>query len=79
VEKHGQVHFQPFNQEGLRVNSLHLSIDPGANFRMQPRRFIRNDTSVPLKTMIDQYVSDGVLVPDILCSHSLVIVHEKED
>ena len=30
--------------------------------------------------MIDQFVSEGVLIPDISCSHAspLVIVHKKE-
>jgi hypothetical protein len=80
VERHGQVLFQPFDQEGLRVDSLHLEVDPNATFRMQPCRFIRSDILGPLKVMIDQFVSEGVLIPDISCSHAspLVIVHKKE-
>jgi len=47
---------------------------------MQPCRFIKSDILVPLKAMIDQFVSEGE-VPDISCSHAtpLVIVHKKED
>ena len=60
VEKICQVLFQPFDQEGLRVDSLcHMEIDPNATFRMQPCRFIRSDIFGPLKVMIDQFVSEG--------------------
>ena len=33
-----------------------------------------------LKVMIDQFVSEGVLIPDISCSHAspLAIMHKKE-
>jgi len=80
VERHAQVLFQPFDREGLRVDSLHLAINPNATFRMQPCWFIRSYILVPLKAMIDQFVSEGVLIPDISCSHAspLVIVHIKE-
>ena len=80
VRRHGQILFQPFDQEGLRVESLHLEVDPMAQFRMQPCRFIRSDILVPLKALIDQFVSEGVLVSDISCTHAspLVIVHKKE-
>ena len=72
MERHGQVLFQPFDQEGLRVDSLHLEVDPNATFRMHPCRFIKSDILGPLKVMIDH--------PDISCSHAspLVIVHKKE-
>ena len=40
VRRHGQIFPQPFNQEGLRVESLHLEVDPLAQFRLQPCRFI---------------------------------------
>ena len=56
VERHGQLLFQPFDQEGLRVNSLYLAADSNATFRMQPCRF-RSDILGPLKVMIDQFVS----------------------
>ena len=80
VERHGQFPFQPFDQEDLRVDSLHLEIDPKATFRMQPFRFIRSNILGPHKVMIDQFVSEGVLIPDISCSHAspLVIVNKKE-
>ena len=68
VRRHGQILFQPFDQEGLRVESLHLEVDPLAQFRMQPCRFIRSDILVPLKALIDQFVRDGVLVLDISCT-----------
>ena len=34
----------------------------------------------PLKALIDQFVSEGVLISDISCTHAcpLVIVHKKE-
>ena len=64
------------SQECLRVDSLHLEIDPNVTFRMQPCRFIRSDILRSLKAMIDEFVSEGVLIPDISCSHAspLVIV-----
>jgi hypothetical protein len=70
VRRHGQILFQPFDQEGLRVESLHLEVDPMAQFRMQPCRFIRSDILAPLKALIDQFVSEGVLVSDISCTHA---------
>ena len=75
-----QILFQPFDQEGLRVDSLHLEIDSHATFRMTPYWFIRSDILGPLKVMIDQFVSERVLIPDVSCSHTspLVIVHKKE-
>ena len=47
---------------------------------MQPYWFIRSDILGPLEVMIDQLVSEGVLITDISCSHAslLVIVHKKE-
>ena len=81
MERHGQVLFQSFDKEGLRVDSLHLEVDSNAKFRMHPCWFIRGDILGPLKVMIDQLVSEGVLIPDISSSHasSLVIVHKKEE
>ena len=52
VRRHGQIFFHPFYQEGLRVESLHLEVDPLAQFRMQPCRFIRSDILGPLKDLI---------------------------
>ena len=63
VRRHGQILFQPFDQEGLREESLHLEVDPLA----QPYRFIRGDILGPLKALIDQFGSEGVLVSDISC------------
>ena len=61
--------------------SLHLEVDPTATFMMKPCRFIRSDILGPLKVMIDQLVSDGVLIPNISCIHAspLVIVYKKEE
>ena len=80
LRRHGQIFFQPFDQEGLRVESLHLEVDPLARFRMQPCRFIRSDILGPLKALIDQFVSEGVLISDISCTHAspLVIFHKKD-
>ena len=77
VRRHGLILFQPFDQEGLRVESVHLEVDTLAQFRMQPCRFLRSNISHPLKALIDQFVSEGVLVSDIFCTHAspLVIVH----
>jgi hypothetical protein len=74
------VLFQPFDQEGLRVDPLVLSVDPNAHFNMQPCRFVRKDILISLRELIDQFVSEGVLVPDSSCSHAspLVIVAKKE-
>ena len=47
-----------------------LEVDPLAHFRMQPCRFIRSDILVPLKALIDQFVSEGVLVSDIFCTYA---------
>jgi len=81
VERHDQVLFQLFNQEGLRVDSLHLKIDPNATFSMQePCQFFCSDILGSLKVMIDQLVGEGLLIPDISCSHAspLVIVHKMK-
>ena len=80
VRRHGQILFQPFDQEGLRVKSLHLEVDPLAQLRIQPCHFIMSNILVPLKALIDQFVSEGILVSDISCTHAspLVIVHKKE-
>ena len=79
VQRHEEVLFQPFDQEGLRVDPLVLSVDPNAHFNMQPCRFVRKDILISLRELIDQFVSEGVLVPDSSCSHAspLVIVPKK--
>ena len=80
VRRDVQVLFRLFDQEGLRVESLHLEVDPLAQFRMQSCRFIRSNILGPLKALIDQFVREGVLIPDISCTHAspLVIVYKKE-
>ena len=70
MERHGQVLFRPFDQEGLKMVSLHLEVDPNATFMMKPCRFIRSDILGPFKVMIDQFVSDGVLIPNISFIHA---------
>ena len=76
--RHGLILFQPFDQEGLRVESLNLEVDTLAQFRMQPCRFLRSNILRPLKVLIDQFVSEGVLVSDISCTHAspFVIFHK---
>ena len=57
-----------------------MEVDPLAQFRMQPCRFIRSDILGPLKALIDQFVSESVLIPYISCTHTspLVIVRKME-
>ena len=78
MKAHGSTLFQPFDKEVLRVSPLKW-VHPSATFRMQPRRFIRDGVLKPLKTMLDQYVSEGVLIPDSSCNFAspLVIVDKK--
>ena len=59
VRRHGQIFFQPFDQEGLRVENLHLEVDPLAHFTMQLCRFIRSDILGPINAQIDQFVREG--------------------
>jgi len=61
----------------MRIESLHLEVDPLTQFRMQPCRFIRSDILGPLETLIDQFVSEGVLVSDISGTHASP-VHKDE-
>ena len=77
IRIHGQVLFRPFDQEGLRVHCLDLVVDMDATFTCL---FVRINNLVPLKALVDQFVSEGVLVPDISWSYvsPLVIVHRKE-
>jgi len=62
----------------MRVESLHLEVDPLTQFRMQPCQFIRSDILGPLKAL-DQFLSEGVLISDISCTHAspLVMVHKE--
>ena len=80
VKLHGNVLFQPFDQEGLRVEPLRLKVNPAAQFRMQPCRFVREGILRPLKELLDQFVSEGVLVSDNSCDFAspLVIVNKKD-
>ena len=80
VRYHGNVLFQPFDHEGLRVQPLKLKVNPLATFRMQPCRFVREGIMRPLKEMIDQFVSEGFLVSDNSCDFAtpLVIVNKKD-
>ena len=55
-------------------------MDPLAQFRTQPCQFIRSDILGPLKALIDEFVSEEVLVSDISRTHvsQLVIVYKME-
>ena len=76
-----QFWFNPFfDKEGLRVSPLKLKVHPSVSCRMQLCRFIRDGILKPLKTMLDQFVSEGVLIQDSSCyfASSLVIVSKKD-
>ena len=77
VKSHGSVLFQPFDRESLRVK---LKVDPLASFLMQPCQFSRDGILKPLKTMLDQFVSEGVLISEFSCDFAspLVIVNKKD-
>ena len=62
------------------METLHLEVDPLAQFRMQPCRLIRSDILGPLKALIEKFMREGVLIPDISYTHAspLVIVQKKE-
>ena len=62
--------FSVFLPNSFPAKSLHLEVDQQAQFRMQPYHFIRSDFLGPLKTLIDQFVSEGVLILDISCTHA---------
>ena len=72
--------YQPFEQEGLRVDPLVISVDPNTHFNIQPCRFVQNDILISLRDLIDQFFSVGGLVPDSNCGHAspLVIVPKNE-
>ena len=59
---------------------MYLEVDSYAQFRMQPCRLIRSDILSPLEALIDQFVSEGVLIPDISSTHASpqVIVHKLQ-
>lgn len=52
---------------------------PQVSFRMQPCSFITSDILGQMKTLIDQFVSEGVLISDTSYSHASpqVIIHSK--
>ena len=79
VQRHGEVLFQPFDQEGSRVDPLVLSVNPNAQFNMQSCRFVRKDIDISLRELIDQFVSEGVLVLDSISSQAspFVIVPKR--
>ena len=81
VKSHGSVLFQPFDKEGLRVSPLKLKVHPSASFRMQPCRFIRDGILKPLKTMLDQFVCESVLISNSSYDFAspLVIVNKRDD
>jgi hypothetical protein len=62
VANHGSVLFQPFDQQGLKVDPLQLKVHPLASFRMQPCRYVKPSILGPLKALIDQFVSENVLI-----------------
>ena len=80
VKSHGSILFHSFDKEGLRVSPLKLKAHSSVTFRMQPYRFIRGGVLKPLKTMLDQFVSEGVLIPDSSCDFASpsVIVNKKD-
>ena len=47
---------------------------------MQPCRFIQDGILKPLKTMLDQFVSEGVFISDSSCDSAspLVIINKKD-
>ena len=61
------------------MSPLKLKVHPSASFRIQPRRFVRDGVLKPLKTMLDQFLSEGVLIPESSCdfANPLVIVYKK--
>ena len=74
VKSHGSFLFQSFDKEGLWVSPLKLKVHPSASFRMQHCRFIRDGNLKPLKTMLDQFVSEGVLISDSSCDFASPLV-----
>jgi len=80
VQRHVEVLFQSFGKDGSKVDPLVLSMHPNSHFNMQLCRFVRKDILISLRELNDQFVSEGVLVPDSSCSHAslLVIVPKKE-
>jgi len=62
------------------MQSAKLKVNRLATFQMQPCRFFRLGIMRPLKVMIDQFVSEGILVSDDSCDYAspLVIVNKKD-
>jgi hypothetical protein len=78
VRRHGEKLFQPFDREGLRVEPLELQVQRGSTFRMQPCRYVRGDVLTPLKKMIDQFESEGVMVRQLMYIRKSLSDCEKE-
>ena len=58
--------------EGIRVSPLKLKVRPAASFWMQPWSFFWDGT---LKTMLDQFVSERVLILDSSCDFASPLVN----
>ena len=69
VQRYGEMLFQPFDKNRLRVDLVVLSVDFKAHFNMQPCQFVPKDILMSLRERIDQFVSESVFVPDSLCGH----------
>ena len=62
------------------MEPLKSKVNPAAQFRMQPSRFVRERILRPLKEMLNQFVSEGVLASDNSCNFDspLLIVNKKD-
>jgi hypothetical protein len=80
VAKHGEVLFQPFDQEGMRCTPMDIELKEEVSLRMQPCRFVRSPVLEQLRELIDQFESQGVLVRDASCEFAspLVIVPKPD-
>ena len=56
------------------------SFNPAVTVRMKPCRFVREGIMRSLKDLLDQFVSEGVLIQDNNCDFSspVVIVNKKD-
>jgi hypothetical protein len=52
----------PFDQQDLKVDPLQLKNHPLVSFRMQPYGYVKPNIIGLLKALIDQFVSENVLV-----------------
>ena len=61
------------------MEPLSLKVDPAAHFRTQPCRFVREGILRPLKELLDEFVSEGILVSDNSCDFAspLDIVNKR--